>query len=211
MPKGKKTCPSCKKEVGPRTKQCSCGHKFIFNSTKPKQQQKKKLKSKPKIQKKIKKKSRNGLKPGTKSCPKCKLICGVRTKVCPSCSHIFVIKHASSKAKLLREKSSLIEDWTTLQKGDLIRAINGGPYQIIEHNDGIPEMYHLGYRGVYRVLRVEKDGILTRSCNKSEAGYCFLYMGPKQKSKHGNWIQTPHILVKVEKGVGKYRYLTEKK
>lgn len=29
MSRGKKTCPSCKKEVGPRTKICSCGHAFF--------------------------------------------------------------------------------------------------------------------------------------------------------------------------------------
>lgn len=29
MPRGKKQCPECKKYMGPRTKQCECGHEFV--------------------------------------------------------------------------------------------------------------------------------------------------------------------------------------
>ena len=30
MPRGTKTCPSCNRSVGPRTKTCECGHNFAF-------------------------------------------------------------------------------------------------------------------------------------------------------------------------------------
>ena len=34
MARGKKTCPSCKAEVGPRLAVCECGHEFAFKSGK---------------------------------------------------------------------------------------------------------------------------------------------------------------------------------
>ena len=33
MPRGKKTCPKCGAEVGPRLKVCACGHEFVFKNT----------------------------------------------------------------------------------------------------------------------------------------------------------------------------------
>ncbi len=36
MPRGKKTCPECEAEWGPRTKVCECGHEFSFNAPKGK-------------------------------------------------------------------------------------------------------------------------------------------------------------------------------
>lgn len=32
MSRGHKTCPACSKEVGPRTKKCSCGYEFLFKT-----------------------------------------------------------------------------------------------------------------------------------------------------------------------------------
>lgn len=42
MPKGQKTCKQCSKEVGPRTKICSCGYLFPTKNNKTKKEPKKK-------------------------------------------------------------------------------------------------------------------------------------------------------------------------
>ena len=133
MPRGKKTCPQCLTLTGPRTKSCSCGHKFHF---------------KPRIFKK----------------PKGQSI-----------------------------------DWTTLEKGDIIRCVNGhGPYWISD-SDG--EKLGLNHRGTYRVMFVEEDGIGAWPYrNKSESGYTFIYMGKKHYNDDLCQYNEPHKVVLLKKG-----------
>lgn len=51
MPRGSKSCPKCKKDVGPRTKICKCGHVFsqktVTLQTKQRKEEKKKAEEIP--------------------------------------------------------------------------------------------------------------------------------------------------------------------
>ena len=130
---------------------------------------------------------------GQKTCPSCNSLTGPRTKTC-SCGHKFHFKPAIFKTP--RGKSI---DWTTLEKGDIIKCVNGhGPYYLSKESG---DKIGFNYRGKYKVLSIEKDGISAwPHSNKSESGYCFIYMGKSGYRDELDLHREPHKIVLLEKG-----------
>ena len=129
---------------------------------------------------------------GQKKCPSCNSLTGPRTKTC-SCGHKFHFKPAIFKTP--RGKSI---DWTTLEKGDIIKCVNGhGPYYLSKESG---EKIGFNYRGKYKVLSIEKDGISAwPHSNNSESGYCFIYMGKSDFSDELDLYKEPHKVVLLKK------------
>jgi hypothetical protein len=122
------------------------------------------------------------LKRGQKRCDGCGTTCGARTLVCKECGNKFVVvRGRSTNAKKYR-----IDDWTTLNAGDLIRCKQGsGPY-FISFNG---EKTYTTEQGTYRVVKLLDNGIQAWGPH----GYTFLYMGKERQSKHlESYYQSPH-------------------
>ena len=136
---------------------------------------------------------------GKKKCDKCDRETGVRTKVCPKCGTHFMFKPKSRR----RVKTSTLEDWQSLQRGQIIKAVQGyGPYHLNNDGDRVSD----GYTGLYKVRCLEKEGIgaypvgRRHSVNAHHGGYCFIYMGPKKPCKIGlneHWEEPHKIKLEV--------------
>ncbi len=82
MAQGKKECPNCGKVLGAASRICECGYYFKtgkINKTELRKFQKARQVS-----------SCKNVGKGRKECPKCKVIVGARTLVCPECGHKFL-------------------------------------------------------------------------------------------------------------------------
>lgn len=124
---------------------------------------------------------------GIKICENCNCENGVRAYECKACEHPF-------KMKKLRKgrRSRLVEDWTQLSSGQLIRVVGGsGPFY--EDADGVRQ--YLTDRGKYIVRTVTKDGLWVRQYGGAEQ---FLWMRGVQKSPLGTGVvRQPHKLIRL--------------
>ena len=138
---------------------------------------------------------------GQKICKKCNAINGVRAYNCKKCDDPFPMK------KPQKHKRLLVEDYTTLKKGDIIRVVGGsGPYHIDENND----RHYLTDRGVYIVKEIDDKGIHAYGTGMY-TGYSFLYMGRKRKSNLCyNLYSSPHKIFLLDDVPAK-RYKTRRK
>ena len=69
---------------------------------------------------------------GSKKCPDCGELTGVRTKLC-SCGHKFFFRPS-----LKRKREKYVKDWKELEKGDQIRTVQGtGSYYICKNGEKI--------------------------------------------------------------------------
>lgn len=109
-----------------------------------------------------------------KICLKCSGKNGVRTLVCKHCSSSFTEKAHSGKEK------SLIEDWTELKKGDLIKIKQGsGPYYLLSNG----EKQYLSISGKVRVISIEELGFWAVHYRlRDNRGHFFVYMGKTCRS-----------------------------
>lgn len=115
---------------------------------------------------------------GQKTCDDCGLATGPRTKVCKGCNTAFVFKAPNKR----RPKTNLIEDWQALQKGQVIKSLQGyGPYYVNDEEERVST----GYSGLYKVDYVDGNGIgaYEFSSDGNGSGFCHLYMGEEKKSK----------------------------
>lgn len=108
---------------------------------------------------------------GQKTCVECDAINGVRAFVCKECGSEFKMKKGR-----IRPHNVLVEDHTTLERGDIIKVVgNSGPYYTEENG----EKTYLVDRGSYTVVRTYADGIQVTG----ESGHGYLYMGKTCPSK----------------------------
>jgi len=125
---------------------------------------------------------------GLKSCPNCGLGVGVRVKLCLECGHAF-----SFKPSVWRDKSKSIKDWKELEKGDIIRSVNGtGSYWFLKD---IEEKVYLGQTGKLTVQRVVHNGIHV----SSKYGFSFVYMGEPKFCEKTGVHREPHKLKLIKK------------
>jgi len=120
---------------------------------------------------------------GQKTCDKCQTQTGPRTKVCKKCGNHFVFKF-----KGRRIKTDELKDWKSLKRGDVVKSIQGhGPYWVNEQG----ERESCGYYGLFRVRRVEVEGIgaYPYGSKQKNGGYHFLYMGKDKESLVGGIIR----------------------
>ena len=135
---------------------------------------------------------------GRKLCNKCGEANGPRSFKCKSCNHPFKM-NVNKKIKITktkrfkRPKKRVINNWTELERGDIIRVVGGsGPY----YKDENSEKHYLTNRGLYTVLKSEQNGIHVRSDKGGD--FQFLYMGPTKKSDLcTNLYRAAHKLVTV--------------
>ena len=135
------------------------------------------------------------LKRGQKRCPECQNINAVRQRVCKYCKYPFQCKNSPIVGE--------VKDWEQLEKGTLIRVVQGtGPYFISKRDseDGLSgEKICLGYTGVYKVMGIENTGIRVYGATPRNSGYTFLYMGPVDYSEATGTYQEPHRIKFVKK------------
>mgnify|MGYP001185635245 FL=1 len=127
-----------------------------------------------------------------KTCPECDIKCHARKATC-ECGYVFYEK---------KNRNKVIEDWTALRKGDVIRSVSGnGPYW---EN---PSTWERVYMGSYGKFVVEDVGTNFIRCSKliknsrknyKMSGTHILYMGPYHKSDLcDNLHSCPHKLIGV--------------
>ena len=124
---------------------------------------------------------------GIKICDNCGAENGVRSYECKACEHPFKMKKVRKG-----RKSRLVTDWTELSQGEKIRVVGGsGPF----YEDAEGERQYLTDRGMYTVLRNERDGLWVRADQGSDS---FLWMRGTMKSPLGTGItRQPHKILKV--------------
>jgi len=142
------------------------------------------------------------LKKGQKLCPNCKKINAARQRVCKHCLKQFVSKNTPIKNE--------IKDWQNIEIGTYIKVVQGtGPYFLPKRDseeDGVVarERICMGDTGVYKVMGIQKDGLITCGTTIRNGGFSFLYMGPSKKSKlTGMQLEAHRILLKKVKKHGR--------
>lgn len=134
------------------------------------------------------------LKRGQKRCKKCGEINAARSQVCKGCNERFISKNTPLKNE--------VKDWTTLEKGDQLKVVQGtGPYFICsrdndEGNQG--DKIYMGARGVYKVISLREDGIIAYGISKKNGGYDFIYMGGKSYCHATGITKAPHRIIKMK-------------
>jgi hypothetical protein len=139
------------------------------------------------------------LKRGQKKCTECDFINAARQRVCKNCGHRFMSKNTPIKGEIL--------DWKKLEPGALVRVIQGtGPYMIssrdtVENDEKIKagDKICIGYTGVYKVLKLDENGIQAYGNTAANGGFTYLYMGPSKLSNLTGTYLEPYRL-KIEKG-----------
>ena len=129
---------------------------------------------------------------GQKTCGKCQTMTGPRTKICKKCGEHFVFKLRLRN----KVKTNELKDWKSLNRGDVVKSIQGhGPYWITSEG----ERESCGYYGLFRVRRVEENGIgaYPYGTKQKHGGYHFLYMGKEEESISGT-ISRSHKLELVK-------------
>jgi hypothetical protein len=154
-----------------------------------------------------------------KECSNCQSANGVRTIYCKSCGNKFESADTSAKPpkekkpkkekvvkpkkqKVIKQKTHLerqakienvwLDDWLSLQPGDMI-VVRGGPYHLSKDGDGNLVKNDMNEKGLFKVIRLEKDGILAFPKGKKHEchGTHFIYMGHKHRSVTGVYLK-PH-------------------
>ena len=123
-----------------------------------------------------------------KQCPDCGLMVGVRTKNCPDCDHKFLIRKRGARPKQV--------EWTELKRGDVIKCVQGtGPYWV---NKETGERVGFNFRGKYKVDFIDRKGIgAYPEKNKTESGFCYIYMGKPKFSKESGIHSRPHKILGI--------------
>jgi hypothetical protein len=119
-----------------------------------------------------------------KICFSCKKENHPRCKIC-TCGQKFVFKPKKN------EKYKSI-NWKDLVKGDII-LVKGGPIWI--NSSGVK--LSMGYKGKYKVLYLDDDGIVSYGCGNGNMGFCHIWMKNKQKKENGI-IKIPHKIKKIK-------------
>ena len=121
---------------------------------------------------------------GQKICSKCNTANGVRAYECKSCGTEFQMKKARKG-----NKNKPVEDYRTLNKGDLIRVVGGsGCY----YKDSNGEKHYFTDRGKYKVMDTDDKGIIA----VGKCGHQYIYMGKfKQSRTLDTCWDAPHKII----------------
>lgn len=113
----------------------------------------------------------------------CQKEVGRKVRTCPHCGHKFEFKKLG--------KYEEIKNWKQLLPGDIFYINKGGlgPYYITQTEEKIL----FGYRGKFKVLNLDKDGIISYSAKNA---CCFIYMGKKCQSEMTGIFKRKHKLWK---------------
>jgi hypothetical protein len=108
---------------------------------------------------------------GKKTCPNGHIV-GARAAICNECDHTFYETRKAQKQI----------DWKELRPGQEFKSFEkNGPYY-----DGEVGRTYLGHYGNFKVVNLQKDGIMATD----RKGFCFIYMGEVKPAAAG--IMAPH-------------------
>ena len=132
---------------------------------------------------------------GQKICEKCSCVNGVRAYECKECDHPFKMKKYRKG-----NKKKQIEDYTTLNKGDLIRVVGGsGCY----FQDSKGDKHYFTDRGKYLVMDTDDKGIIAIG----KCGHQYIYMGKfKQSQTLDTCWDSPHKIILLKNADPKVRH-----
>lgn len=157
-----------------------------------------------------------------KTCPKCTKKQGAKTRTCKKCGYKFVFQKIVKNAKKCpncfidlrpRAKDCICGhkfpikkkgyeeipkgEWRKLKAGDIfyIRKSGLGPYFLTktEGNYPVGTKFLMGYRGQFKVMGLEKNGL---RCYSNKEACCFIYMGKTYECEKTGIIQRRHKLWK---------------
>ena len=134
---------------------------------------------------------------GKKECAECGESNGARAYTCKKCGKPFKMKNG-----VIRYSKRPIEDWESLEEGDCIRVLSrSGDYYYKQNGDKV----HWTTAGKYRVKEITVDnngksnGISCFGITNRNAGYHWLYMGRKKRSKESpRQFHAPHKIVRIK-------------
>lgn len=131
---------------------------------------------------------------GQKKCKKCSKINASRQRVCKYCGYEFKCKNVPIKSE--------VKNWKELEIGSYIKIIQGtGPYYIPKRDteeSKIGEKICMGDTGVFKVIKLENEGIVAFGATNKNAGYTFLYMGKPKYSETTGIFSEPYRIKKVK-------------
>ena len=127
---------------------------------------------------------------GQKLCKECDTVNAARQRICKGCGHEFMSKNTPIAGE--------VKDWKELQKGTLIKVIQGtGPYFISRRDTDESykgERICMGDTGVFKVISTDHSGILVYGASRKNSGYSYLYMGvPKKSEITGTYLEPYRI------------------
>lgn len=150
-----------------------------------------------------------------KKCLSCGTDNGPRSLTCKKCNKEFGIKkeaRESSKSnpttpvsqdKPLKKKRGKawkppktkfpVEDWTTLQKGDIIK-VSGGPYHEVRGAENIS----MGEHGKFRVSYLDIPNQAIFAYGLKKMGLHFIYMGAPKIMKETGTIYRAHKVILIK-------------
>ena len=131
---------------------------------------------------------------GQKAGPKCKVTTGPRAKECKGCGHKYEFVPKFLRPKIGKE----IENWSQLEKGDIIKVVKGsGPYWLGEEDEnGVREKVCVGYSGKFKVMSAHADGLCVYGVG-GNCGYAYLLMVIDPTKGDDLLIREPYKLAKV--------------
>lgn len=134
---------------------------------------------------------------GQKKCPKCKKVNASRQRVCKHCSFEFISKNIPVKSE--------VKNWKELEIGSYIKIIQGtGPYFIAKRENDeckVGERICMGDTGVFKVIKIDKNGIVAFGATNKNAGYTYLYMGKAKYSEITGIFSEPYRIKKVKQKI----------
>ena len=134
---------------------------------------------------------------GQKLCKECGCVNASRQRICRGCNTEFIAKNTPINKE--------VKDWKNLQKNDYIKIVQGtGPYYVNikdSEESKVGDRVCMGDIGVYKVIRVEPDGIRVYGMTKKNAGYSFLYMGKPSYSEKTGIYREPYRIKKVKRRI----------
>lgn len=139
---------------------------------------------------------------GQKTCP-CGHSTGPRAFKCPECGYSFNIQKGVTKRRRKRNGDA-VENWKDLKPGDFIR-VSSGPYWV---NKETQEHESLGYFGLFRIKKVDVDGLGCYPADKRNNGFCYVYMGKTKMGATGVSHMRAHKIRKVSPEYMGRKYVT---
>jgi len=142
---------------------------------------------------------------GQKICSSCKKPNGPRAFFCKYCKTPYETRTTPGPIPYLKritenEKPSDYDsfNWEMLVPGDFI-VVKGGPYHLSYDEHGQEVRLPMGEKGLFKVLRLEQNGILAYPKGKKHEchGLHFIYMGEETDCAAGI-IKVPHRVRKAK-------------
>lgn len=92
-----------------------------------------------------------------------------------------------------------VDDWTTLQKGDIIK-VSGGPYWLRDGESEDKKVY-MGESGKFRVSYIDLNSQAIFAYGLEEMGLHLIYMGPLKISEETGTTFRAHKVILIKEAI----------